>query len=329
MIFADEEKKDYTESDLKKVKEKLPPYFVSRLQKIYPLVYEKILTTFLERKPSTFRINQRKTNYSFLKKEFSRQGLKYREFFYPRHCFLLRSPLRWFQGTSLYQGGLVFLQNLSSIVAVDVFSPANGEKILDMCAAPGAKTAAISSYAPKAEIFAVEKNRKRFYKMLSILKQQGADNVKPLFCDALSLKKKFFEYFDKVLLDVPCSSEARFSLDNPKSFYYWKIKKIQELAAKQKKLIASSFLLLKLGGTLLYATCTFSPEENEEVVNWFLNKFKKNIEIIPIDINLKNVKEGLVKWEGKKFSPSLKLAKRIIPSKYMLGFFLAKFKKVA
>lgn len=84
------------------------------------------------------------------------------------------------------------------------------------------------------------------------------------------LEKKTPERFDRVLLDAPCSGESRIHQDDPASWQHWKLRKIKEQARKQYGLIRSAFAALKPGGTLLYCTCSFAPEENEAVVSDFL-----------------------------------------------------------
>lgn len=104
---------------------------------------------------------------------------------------------------------------------------------------------------------------------------------------------------------------------------------IIRLALKQRmRLLAAAFFALKQGGGLVYSTCTFSPEENEGVIDWFLGKFGYQIELRPMPLPLKNVSSGLSGWRGKKFSPQLRLAKRIIPNGVMEGFFIARLAKI-
>ena len=99
------------------------------------------------------------------------------------------------------------------------------------------------------------------------------------------------------------------------------------MAHKQKKLIAAAVYSLKPGGSLIYSTCTFSPEENEEIIDWILNKFKEELKLLPIDVPFNNVIKGFTSWGQKKFSETLKLARRIIPNEFMEGFFIAKLQK--
>lgn len=308
---------------------RLPQEFLLKLKMIYPSSYTRIATTFLTKKNTTFRINYLKTDLRDLRKLLVNQRVKYNELTFPEGAFLLKTPLGEFQKTEIYKNGLVYVQNLSSMLPVLCLEPENKDKILDLCAAPGAKTTQISSLAPKAEVTAIEKARPRYYKLLANLKIQGIESTKVILLDSIWVRKKFPEYFNKILADVPCSSEGRFLVTNPKSFKYWKQRKVKEMVHKQKKLLHSAFLALNEGGTLVYSTCTFSPEENEGVIDWFISKFKEKVEILPVKFPLKNVRDGLVQWKEKKFSASLRLAKRIIPDDSMEGFFVAKIKKIS
>ena len=308
---------------------KLPQEFLFKLKNIYPSNFTRVATTFLTKKNTTFRINYLKTDLRTLRKLLVNQRVKCNELTFPKGAFLLKTSLREFQKTEIYKNGLVFVQNLSSMLPVLCLSPENNDRILDLCAAPGAKTTQISSLAPKAEVIAIEKDRPRYYKLLANLKTQGIESTRVILLDSIWVRKKFPEYFDKILADVPCSSEGRFLTTNPKSFKYWKQRKVKEMMHKQKKLLHSAFLALNEGGTLVYSTCTFSPEENEGVIDWFINKFKEKVEILPIDIPLKNAKEGLSQWGDKKYSSSLRLTRRIIPDEIMEGFFVAKIKKIS
>lgn len=308
---------------------KLPVAFLDRMQKIYPLNYEEIFSTFLNKKTTAFRINFSKTDLTNLRRELLREKVRSHELSFPVGAFLLKSSWDQFQNTELYQKGLVFVQNISSMIPPLILDPQPDEKILDLCAAPGAKTSQIVSLCPRAEVVAVEKVRKRYYKLLANLKTQGAHSVKVVLYDGMWVKKKFPEYFDKILVDAPCSAEGRFFILNPRSYQYWKLRKIKEMVSTQKKLLHAAFFALKEGGELVYSTCTFAPEENEEIIDWFIDKFNGKVEVLPVEIPLENVQGGLKRWRGKKFSSPCRLAKRIIPNEILEGFFVVKFKKTS
>ncbi len=314
---------------MKDIVYKLPREFLAKLEKIYPKDYTRIAHSFLKKREPSFRINYLKTDLITLRRALVNQRVKFKELSYPQGAFILKSPLRNFQNTEIYQQGLVFVQNLSSMIPVLALEPQNGEKILDLCAAPGAKTTQIASLAPQTELVAIEKIRTRYYKLLANLKLQGVNSVKTLILDSIWVRKKFPEEFDRILADVPCSAEGRFLVTNPKTFQYWKQHKVKEMVHKQKKLLYSAFFALKEGGVLVYSTCTFSPEENEGVIDWFINKFEEKVELVQFKIPLSNAREGLLRWKDKRFSPSLRLTRRVIPNETMEGFFIAKLKKVS
>ncbi len=307
---------------------RLPQEFLAKLKKIYPGNYHKIYETFLEKKTHTFRINYLKTELRELRKVLINEKIKCKELSYPKGSFILKSDFRKLQKSFIYRDGLIYVQNISSMVPPLVLAPEGGERILDLCAAPGAKTTQIVSLAGKdIELVAIEKIRVRYYKLLANLKIQGVDFITPLLLDGIWVRKKFSEYFDKILLDSPCSCEGLFFVKNPRSYKYWKQRKVKEMAHKQRKLIFSAIHSLKEGGVLVYSTCTFSPEENEGVIDWVLNRFKDSLGIVPIKVPLNNVIPGLIRWRDKKFSSDLKFCARIMPDHFMEGFFLAKLIK--
>ena len=114
---------------------------------------------------------------------------------------------------------------------------------------------------------------------------------------------------------------------DPDSFRYWKPSKCKEMARKQKRLILSAVESLKPGGVLVYSTCTFAPEENEEVLNWMLQKVGPQIAFEKINLPFANIQMPLTEWEGKLFSEEIQHAVRILPDESMECFFVAKMIK--
>lgn len=308
---------------------KLPSQFLDKLRKIMPTFYPQVVKTFLSRKKQTFRVNYLKIDLKELRHLLKEERIKCKELVWPEGSFILQSQLRKLQNSYIYRKGLIYVQNISSMIPVLCLDLREGERVLDLCAAPGAKTTQIVSLTRgKIQLVAVEKTRVRYYKLLANLKIQGAERfVETYLYDGVRIRNKFPQYFDKILLDTPCSCESLFYINNPHSFKYWKERKVKEMAHKQKRLIQSAFHSLKRGGILVYSTCTFSPEENEEVIDWLLRRFKQQVEILPLHIPLKNTLNGLLSWHGKKFSSSLRLTQRILPTDCMESFFIAKLRK--
>ncbi|MBD3246114.1 MAG: RsmB/NOP family class I SAM-dependent RNA methyltransferase [Candidatus Omnitrophica bacterium] len=306
---------------------KLPNEFITRIKQIYPHKHPQVLNTFLKKRNTTFRINYTKTGLRDLRRKLQEEHVRARELPFPPGAFLLKSNFRKFQESYLYREGYVYVQNVSSMIVPYVLDPRDDEKILDLCAAPGAKTTQIVSLAPGAAVTAVEKAKVRYYKLTANLKIQGAPRVESRLMDGTLVRKNFPEEFDKILVDAPCSAEGRFYVHNPRSYYYWKRKKIIEMTRTQKKLLFAAFHALKPGGILVYSTCTFAPEENEGIISWFLEKFGDQLELLPIKLPIPNIREGLTSWKTAKYPSIVQRTKRIIPTDSMEGFYVAKLRR--
>ncbi len=312
---------------MKAVFNELPREFVDKLKTAYPASFPKICETFLRKKEQTFRVNFLKTGLARLRDDLDREGIRYRELHWPKGGFILRSQNKDFQKSGMYVNGEVYMQNVSSMIPPILLGPKPGEKVLDLCAAPGAKTSQIASLGGRdIEITAFEKLEIRYQKLLATLRIQGVDFAKTVLADGMEAGKRYPGYFDKVLVDAPCSGEALFYMRDPKTFKPWAQKKVRELSHTQKVLIYSGVSALKDGGELVYSTCTFSPEENEEVVDWALGKFE-GLRLLPVDVPVPNKTRGLPAWNGKRFHKDMGLAVRVLPDEYMEGFFMAKLKK--
>ncbi len=224
--------------------------------------------------------------------------------------------------------GYYYIQEVSSMVPMLALQPQPGELVLDLCAAPGSKTTQASSLMEnKGTILANDVSLGRISILSANLERQGCTNVIVTRHDAVQLcskLKKLNFYFDKILLDVPCSGEGNIR-SNPATFKMWNQKVIQKLSSLQKRIAEAAIPLLKEGGELIYSTCTHSPEENELNVQYLLDKY--GLKVQPINLPLK-CREGLTEWQGQKLSPELKNACRIYPQDNNTeGFFLCKMKK--
>ena len=169
--------------------------------------------------------------------------------------------------------GRVYPINPSSTLAIEALSPRPGEEVLDLAAAPGGKTILMAARMDNVgRIAAVEPVKGRFFRLRANLERCGVTIAALYMHDGRSIGRKTPERFDRVLLDAPCSSEARFRADVPRSFAHWTPRKVKEAARKQRGLIRSAFACLKPGGRLVYCTCTFSREENEDVVDYLTDR---------------------------------------------------------
>ncbi len=308
----------------------LPPLFLERLKKIIPSsTIETILSSFEKIPLPAFRLHHKEANKETVITELSQKGFDLGPVAWQKEALrLLSKNIRELQETTAYQNNHIYIQGLASMLPVIALDPQPGESILDLCAAPGSKTGQIlRAMQNRGHLTANEKIKNRFFKLKNNLDAQGYSNfeltLKPgeLYCKIAP------NTYDKVLLDSPCSSEGRFSTEDPDSFKYWSPSKIKEMVFKQRALFKSAFLAVKPGGTMVYATCTYAPEENEGMLDWALGKTDKQMEILDWTPPVSNWMEGITEWEGKIFSPEVKKARRILPSDQMTAFFIALIRK--
>ncbi|WP_350207780.1 RsmB/NOP family class I SAM-dependent RNA methyltransferase [Botrimarina sp.] len=209
--------------------------------------------------------------------------------------------------------------------------PRPGEAVLDLAAAPGGKTLHLAARMRlEGELAAVEPVRDRFFKLQANLARCGAGEfVRTFSHDGRDVGRKTPDRFDAVLLDAPCSSEARFDPRRPQSFAYWGPRKLAESARKQKALLRSAVDAARPGGRVLYCTCSFAPEENELVVAHTLRRMAGRVELRPLGPALRCFRAGLVEWEGKTLPSELAHTVRVAPDRRMAGFYLALLEKRA
>ncbi len=310
----------------------LPDEFLKRLQQIIPP--EKIhdvLNSFSEDKPITFRVNTVKVTTESVKKQlFMHDILATQVPWYPDAFVLDPSQTKeTLMASELYKNGSLYIQSLSSMIPPLVIDPQPNQLICDLTAAPGSKTTQLAALMENTgTIIANDISRTRIYKLLSNLAAAGVTNTQTLTFPGQALWKKYPNFFDSVLVDAPCTMEGRFTTKDPLSFADWKPKKVKLLSKLQKYLLWSAFSATKPGGTIIYSTCTLEPEENEAVVEWLLQKEGDRIVVEPIDLDIADRQAGLTTWKKKHFSPEMPKTLRVLPSKIMEGFFVAKLQKI-
>ena len=223
------------------------------------------------------------------------------------------------QDLKMYEAGEIYLQSLSSMVPPLVLNPKPNEKVLDLTAAPGSKTTQMAAMMQnKGYILANELDALRCERLKYNVEKQGATIIEINNGRGEVIGKKYEGYFDKVLLDAPCSGEGRFLANDAKTYRNWSEKTVKELAKLQKKLLKSAYQALKHGGELVYSTCTLNREENEEILEWAISELE-GLRLKNINLDIKNTVKGIS--DNKEIEKAIK----ILPSKDNEGFFVAKF----
>ncbi len=278
----------------------------------------------------TFRANTIKISGAELIQKLQQHGFTLENVSWYKDAFILTNKSKEnLIDTDEYKNGELYIQNLSSMIPPVVLDPQEEDIVLDLTAAPGSKTTQLAALMHnKGTIVANDKSPNRLFKMKSILSQQGVTNTTTLAIPGEFIWKKYPEYFDKVLLDAPCSMEGRISEGEEDTIAEWSPKKNHQLSNLQKWLLRSAISSTRVGGTIVYSTCALSPEENEEVIDYILKKEKGAVEIEKIQINNLPTDPGLLSWKHKIFDKSLIDTVRIYPNLVMEGFFIAKLKKL-
>ncbi len=285
-----------------------------------------VIDNITSSKPKTFRLNLLKTpsekDFDDIKKSIVPGIIP--------NSFVVIDQLQ-ISKTKLNEDKKIYIQELASMLPVIALNPKAGERILDMCSSPGSKTSMIQSLTNnKAAVTAVEKSLGRFYKLKEIVTEQGCENVEFVHSDANYLIKRDYALegsFDKVLLDAPCSNEGGIVLSEPSTYKYWSGREAKQISKLQKGLLNTASKLVKVGGEIIYSTCTFSVEENEEVLDWFLKR-SDNFEILKTNLGLENSIPGLTSYKEKTYSKQVSNSLRVLPDNYFKGFFLAKLKRL-
>lgn len=320
------------EGDPQSAQTRVPPHFLRRLREIVPASSFADTAISFTRPPAVgFRVNTLLAEVVPVLQDLRESGL------HP-------APVPWIEGGFVvparerehllasrpHRDGAIYVQNLSSMMPVVVLDPQPGERALDLTAAPGSKTLQIAArMSLHDEIAAVEVVRGRFFKLRDNLARHGAGHVRTFLQNGERVWRYRPEYFDRVLVDAPCSTEGRFRSYDPETFRYWSERKIREMERKQRRLLFSAVNALRPGGRLVYSTCTFAPEENEAIISYALEKFGDVLLVEPIALALPNRTPALLEWQGVSYQAAVGEALRVLPTDAMEAFFVCAMTKTA
>ncbi|MEM7825552.1 MAG: RsmB/NOP family class I SAM-dependent RNA methyltransferase [Candidatus Aenigmatarchaeota archaeon] len=291
---------------------------IERYEKIYPGFKKKFSEPFLPL--WHIRVNTLKISVEKVLKIFEEKNYEYERIPWVKDGFWVKTEEN-IAKTLEHVLGYFFIQNASSMIPPLVLDPKPEDFVLDLCAAPGAKTTQIAAMMEnKGIIIANDITYKRLKALRGNLQRCGVVNT--------IITKHFGERFwklglsfDKILLDAPCSGTGQLK---KRIFTQTNLTSIKALTNLQKRLISSASRCLKKNGILVYSTCSIEPAENEEVVDFAIKKIGLKIEEIALDLPSIT---GLVNFEAKKYDESLNKSIRVIPSQKTEGFFICKLRK--
>lgn len=267
----------------------LPQKYIDEIKELFGNETEAYLSSFDNPHVRSLRVNTLKISvgeflmispFHLTPVPWCREGFYYEEEDHPStHPF--------------YYAGLYYLQEASAMAPAALLPVDAGDAVLDACAAPGGKTTALACRLNHTGLLVCNDiSASRQNATLKNCERAGIDNAYIISSDLRDLSVKYPSYFDKILVDAPCSGEGMFRKD-PSLINSWLERDSSYFAPLQKEIISHAWKMLKPGGTLLYSTCTFSVKENEEVIMDLLNAYA-DAEIMPVQNRYEGFAPGIL-----------------------------------
>lgn len=260
----------------------LPKEFENRMKNMLREEYTAFLSSYDEKKWQSLRINTLKAKKeNFLsEKKFSLEPVAWCEtgYYYGDGEQPGKHPY--------HEAGVYYIQEASAMAPGTYLEAQPGERILDLCAAPGGKSTQAACMLQGEGLLVCNEIHPARAKILSEnIERMGVRNALVTNETPQALEKAFPLYFDRILVDAPCSGEGMFR-KNEEARQEWSPVNVELCASRQQEILQCASNMLKPGGRLVYSTCTFAPLENENIVGWFLKNHP--------DFTIKEVK----KWDG-------------------------------
>lgn len=260
----------------------LPETFLLEMKELLKEDYEAYLASFDQERLYGLRINTTKVADSdragILPEQTEKIPWIANGYYYQEQAKPAKHPY--------YYAGLYYLQEPSAMTPAAILPIDPGDKVLDVCAAPGGKSTELGARLKgEGVLFANDISNSRAKALLKNLELFGIPNICVTSETPQKLAASLPEYFDKILIDAPCSGEGMFRKDDG-MIKSWLLKGPDYYVPIQKEIASACVTMLKPGGMMLYSTCTFTPKENEQVIAYLLEQFNE-LEVVPIPL-----------WEG-------------------------------
>ena len=291
------------------------PWFIRMIYKQYGEKDGKRILSGLNQTPKvTVRVNNTKADFDEVYDRLEEMGYDVEEGYACPEAIIIRGG-RSIEGNPLFIEGAITVQDESAMLVAPLLDLEENDTVLDLCAAPGGKTTHIAELLEgKGKVYGFDLHENKLSLIKENAERLGLNNIEVKEMDATKMDSLYVSSADKVLIDVPCSG---IGIIRKKPEIKWNKtrKSLKELIPTQREIMENAWQYLKNGGTMIYSTCTLNKEENEDNVEWFLNKHKDaKVE----KIFLGNMDNFVYNADGSL---------TILPNEYMDGFYIAKIVK--
>lgn len=295
----------------------MPDWLIELWKKQYPApVVEEMLRAFLQEMPTTVRCNLDKASMEEIRASLAQQKVRVKNSPLAPHALLL-SGYDYLESLEAFRKGWLQVQDVSSGFVGEIADPQPGDRVLDVCGAPGGKSLHIADKLKGTGLVVVRDLTESKIRMVDDnIRRAGFTNMQTEVRDALEFDPEWEEKADIVIADLPCSGLGIIG-KKPDIKYQVTEERLQELAALQREMLTVVSRYVKPGGKLIYSTCTIDRLENEDQRAWFLSQF-------PFDsINIDGMLGEAVQEETMKDGYV-----QLIPGRYPCdGFFIAAFRR--
>ncbi|PIP52908.1 hypothetical protein COX08_03870 [Candidatus Beckwithbacteria bacterium CG23_combo_of_CG06-09_8_20_14_all_34_8] len=295
--------------------------FLDYYQNHFPLKFDQIIQSFDDKNPPVFLFNpQFEDQIRFL---WGKSGLNFNKIEWFPYAVYWPQQIPFGEPVPGYEEKLIYPLNISSLLPIMALQPKQNEVILDACGAPGGKTLGIKFLGSNNRIIANDISPIRRQRMRQTFGEFQLNDIDIWGRPAETIYQQYPNYFDKILLDAPCSSEKHVWNDI-KYLKQWTPNRIKVLHLRQLALLGGLLLALKSGGILVYSTCAVNTLENEETVGELLQK-KGNLAKL---IDWRKPVEGSKQLNDQNFGFDQNKVLRILPKENYDPMFVAVLRKI-